>query len=109
MKSLPSIVPSQWIRVGPIEHKEPSDGQAREGIRVAHANELVLRVVPCRDKLGNVGEGLVLGDQELIRLSVEEEVREQFQIFESTSSDSSLPVIVVKRTLLAIGCERAVC
>ena len=97
------------MRVGPVGHREPSEDEAREGIRIAHANELVLRVVPCRDKLGNVGEGLALGDQELMRLSVEEEVREQFQIFESTSSDSSLPVIVVKRTLLAIGCERAVC
>ena len=64
----------------------------------------MLRVVPCRDKLGNVGEGLALGDQELMRLSVEEEVGEQFQIFESACSDNSLPVIVAKRTLLAMGC-----
>ena len=55
--------------VGPVEHKEPSDDEAREGIRIAHANELVLRVVSCRDKLA-------LGDQELMRLSVEEEVGE---------------------------------
>jgi len=52
------------MRVGPVGQKVPSDDEAREGIRIADANELVLRVVPCRDKLGKVGDGLALGDQE---------------------------------------------
>ena len=55
----------------------PVTTKLEEGFYVAHTNGLGLGVVPCRDGLGNVDEGLALGDQELMRLFVEEEVEER--------------------------------
>ena len=78
---LQSLLPGRR-KLARLDVEFPVTTEFEKGVHIAYANELgVLRVVPRCNGLGNLDEGMALGDQERVRFFVEEEMEERVPDF----------------------------